>query len=191
LTISYPWYKVIFPATIKNGNIMNKLRDTPVVQILNSEQQILLRTDQKAYTLLSILGVFMVFFLVHYIRIPVNWITLSLLAFYFLSAYFTIFCLVKTVIPRISTAPNPTFFEGIRQFKDAQDYYDYIKEVNENYDEMLRLFSLQTHALAEINHKKNYYLKRGVIFFIAAITFELTIVLITFFKLGLLYILNS
>ena len=33
-----------------------------LLQILDGEQQIIQRTDQKALTLLSILGVFMVFF---------------------------------------------------------------------------------------------------------------------------------
>ena len=35
-------------------------------QVSSSEQSILARTDQKAYTLLSVLGVFMVFFIVYY-----------------------------------------------------------------------------------------------------------------------------
>jgi len=167
---------------------MNKLRDTPIAQILNSEQQILLRTDQKAYTLLSILGVFMVFFLVHYTRIPVNWAVLFLLVCYFISAYMTIFNLVKTVIPRLGFAPNPTFFEGIRRYKDADEYFEFIKEVNDDYDQMLKLFSLQTHALAQINHEKNKYLRRGIVFFISAITFELSIIMITFLKLGIEFI---
>jgi len=34
-----------------------------LLQVLSGEQQILQRTDQKAFTLLSILGVFMVFFM--------------------------------------------------------------------------------------------------------------------------------
>ena len=39
----------------------------PIFQILQSEQNILQRTDQKAFTLMSILGVFMVFFIVHFL----------------------------------------------------------------------------------------------------------------------------
>ena len=36
-----------------------------LLQVLAGEQQVIQRTDQKAFTLLSVLGVFMVFFIVH------------------------------------------------------------------------------------------------------------------------------
>jgi len=42
----------------------------PIFHILQSEQLILQRTDQKAFTLMSILGVFMVFFIVHFPKDP-------------------------------------------------------------------------------------------------------------------------
>ena len=44
----------------------------PIFHILQSEQLILQRTDQKAFTLMSILGVFMVFFIVHFPKIQMN-----------------------------------------------------------------------------------------------------------------------
>ncbi|MBT3589285.1 MAG: hypothetical protein HOK52_03765 [Candidatus Marinimicrobia bacterium] len=40
-----------------------------LLQVLNSEQQIIGRTDQKAFTMLSILGVFMVFFIVLFLKL--------------------------------------------------------------------------------------------------------------------------
>ena len=39
-----------------------------LLQVLAGEQQVIQRTDQKAFTLLSILGVFMVFFIVDVIQ---------------------------------------------------------------------------------------------------------------------------
>ena len=41
----------------------------PLVFIIQNEQLILQRTDQKAFTLMSILGVFMVFFIVHFPKV--------------------------------------------------------------------------------------------------------------------------
>ena len=41
---------------------------TALLRILDGEQQIIQRTDQKAFTMLSILGVFMVFFIVHFTK---------------------------------------------------------------------------------------------------------------------------
>ena len=43
-----------------------------LLQVLAGEQQIIQRTDQKAFTLLSILGVFMVFFIVHFPKIQLT-----------------------------------------------------------------------------------------------------------------------
>ena len=40
-----------------------------LIQVLSGEQQVIQRTDQKAFTLLSVLGVFMVFFIVHFPKI--------------------------------------------------------------------------------------------------------------------------
>ena len=47
---------------------MNNNNFKALFQVLSSEQQILMRTDQKAFTLLSILGVFMVFFIIHFFK---------------------------------------------------------------------------------------------------------------------------
>ena len=47
-------------------NIDNNKRLSTLFKILDNENQIMQRTDQKATTLLSILGVFMVFFIVHF-----------------------------------------------------------------------------------------------------------------------------
>ena len=41
----------------------------PLFFIIQNEQLILQRTDQKAFTLMSILGVFMVFFIVHFPKV--------------------------------------------------------------------------------------------------------------------------
>ena len=43
-----------------------------LLQVLAGEQQVIQRTDQKAFTLLSVLGVFMVFFIVHFPKLSSN-----------------------------------------------------------------------------------------------------------------------
>ena len=43
-----------------------------LLQILSGEQTIIQRTDQKAFTLLSILGAFMVFFIVHFTNMKLD-----------------------------------------------------------------------------------------------------------------------
>ena len=98
-----------------------------LLQVLSGEQQVIQRTDQKAFTLLSILGVFMVFFIVHFQKIQINFFVFTLMMIYFSSAMGTIYYLVRVIIPRItphktkieeegadrSEVINPTFFAGI------------------------------------------------------------------------------
>lgn len=57
-----------------------------LLQVLNSEQQITGMTDQKAFTMLSILGVFMVFFIVHFLKLQMNWFIFTMVIIYFGSA---------------------------------------------------------------------------------------------------------
>ena len=55
---------------------MSADRFSLVFRILDNETRLLERADQKAISLLSILGVFMVFFIVYYRLVPVNTFTL-------------------------------------------------------------------------------------------------------------------
>ena len=50
----------------------NNKEFSALLQVLAGEQQVIQRTDQKAFTLLSILGVFMVFFIVHFPKVQMN-----------------------------------------------------------------------------------------------------------------------
>ena len=72
-----------------------------LLQVLAGEQQVIQRTDQKAFTLLSILGVFMVFFIVHFPKIQMNFFNFLMMIIYFTSAMGTIYYLVRVIVPRI------------------------------------------------------------------------------------------
>ena len=110
-----------------------------LLQVLSGEQQVIQRTDQKAFTLLSILGVFMVFFIVHFPKIQMNFFIFTMMMIYFTSAMATIYYLVRVIIPRISKHRNQseneeatTFFNRIirwiRRYKIQPDYV----EIGEN-----------------------------------------------------------
>ena len=72
-----------------------------LLQVLAGEQQVIQRTDQKAFTLLSLLGVFMVFFIVHFPKIQMNFFIFLMMMVYFTSAMGTIYYLVRVIVPRI------------------------------------------------------------------------------------------
>ena len=93
------------------------------LHILTSEKEILSRTDQKAYSLLSLLGLFLIFFIVYYRFIIANNVILLLLPLYFLASFLAIWNIISTINPRIHKLPyqepnnqdvEPTFFGGIK-----------------------------------------------------------------------------
>ncbi len=162
------------------GNTLSVL-----LRILDVEQNNLQRSDSKATALLSTLGVFMVFFIVHFDKITINEISLTLVFFYFFSALTTIFCLLKVISPKMVNVPeepdlkdarfsiNPTFFGGISRFKTPGNYARYLEDLAEDDHAVYTMFSKQLFAIAKINMRKNKWLKRGMNSFIAAISFEL------------------
>ena len=111
-----------------------------LLQVLAGEQQVIQRTDQKAFTLLSILGVFMVFFIVHFPKIQMNFFIFLMMMVYFTSAMGTIYYLVRVIVPRIRKRKKPeldgdlelTFIDKminwISNYKIHNDYEDIEKE---------------------------------------------------------------
>ncbi|MBT3216681.1 MAG: hypothetical protein HOD97_03440 [Candidatus Marinimicrobia bacterium] len=164
---------------------MNGSNFEALFHVLNSEQQILMRTDQKAFTLMSILGVFMVFFIIHFLKIQINWVTVTLVLIYFIAALISIINLVLVIVPRIrndrplddSPEVNATFFGGISQFNSSQEYATYLKEVAEDDEKMYNMFSNQVFALGKINKYKNSALKKAIMYFAIAIISELLIIM--------------
>lgn len=163
--------------------------------ILESERSILSRTDQKAFTLLSILGVFMAFFIVYYRFLAFSYFIVVLIPIYFLVAFLTIYNLFRTIMPRFSRketedddedhARDPTFFGGIRKFRTSAEYHTYMESIGADEERTARLISRQIHTLAIINWNKNIHLRRGMYFFITAIGTELMMILSLFIKMAL------
>ena len=154
-------------------------------QVLSSEQQILMRTDQKAFTLLSVLGVFMIFFVVHFLKIQINWFTFILVFVYFLAAFMAIVYLVLVIVPRFredkvkedNPEKNATYFGGISQFESAEEYASYLADIAGDETKAYNMFATQVFALGKINSYKNKALKNAIIFFAVAIMSELFIIM--------------
>jgi len=164
---------------------MNNNSFKALFQVLSSEQQILMRTDQKAFTLLSILGVFMVFFIIHFLKIQINWFTFILVFVYFLAAFMAIVYLVLVIVPRVredkvkedNSEINATFFGGISQFSSAEEYASYLSEIAEDETKTYNMFTAQVFALGKINYYKNKNLKLAILYFALAIMSELLIIM--------------
>ena len=157
----------------------------PIFHILQSEQLILQRTDQKAFTLMSILGVFMVFFIVHFPKIQINYLSGLMVFVYFITATLGLINLMLVIVPRIRNDMghddlpeiNATFFGGIIQFQNPVEYADYLYEMTEDNENTFKMFVAQVYALGHINAYKNKHIKRAILFFGTAILSELVIIM--------------
>ena len=176
-----------------------------LLQVLSGEQQVIQRTDQKAFTLLSILGVFMVFFIVHYPSIRPTGFIYLMQNIYFISAMGTIYFLVRVIIPRVrkhktkienndvekDEVINPTFFAGISQFKSPEEYALYLKSIAKDDDQLYQMFASQVFALGKINLEKNTNIRLSMFFFIAALLSELLIIMAMAYSRALPYLFSS
>lgn len=152
-------------------------------QILGNENQILMRTDQKAFTLLSILGVFMVFFIVHFLKVQMTWLIFLFVMVYFVAALVSIINLILVIVPRVRTEKtqeeesNPLFFAGISQYKSASGYARHLRSIAQDREQTTNLFAKQVYSLGMINTYKYKHLRNAITAFIVAISAELSIIM--------------
>lgn len=160
-----------------------------VLRILDNENHLLERADQKAVSLLSILGVFMVFFIVYYRLIPVNALTVTLTTVYFLCALASIVSLIFTLRPRIeqngaakagevdkSSLGEPAFFAGISQFPNLDAYKESLGEMFKDESTTLDVYIRQIYSVAHINAAKYSNLRRATLLVIITLVMELAII---------------
>lgn len=163
-----------------------------LLEILSSEQQMLQRADQKAFTLLSILGAFSIFFIVHYTKIPPTLLSLILIFLYFLFFLFTIINLVLVVVPRVKErkpeTPGkreiaPIFFGGIIQYKTPEEYAEKLGILLDNPDATYETFARSVYSISRINSFKNKHLRYGIICFVTSVFLEFIVIVSLYFNL--------
>jgi len=138
-------------------------------RVLDSEQQIITRTDQKAFTMLSLMGVFMVFFLVHFTKIQINWFNFSMLILYLGAALLALIQLIMVI--------HATYFGGITRFKSAAEYGKYLRKIMEDDTRAYTMFANQVYSVAQINKYKYGHMQAAIKSFAVAIISELLIVM--------------
>jgi len=159
-----------------------------VLRILDAENRLLERADQKAISLLSALGVFMVFFIVYYRLVPINVFTVILLSIYFTFALMAIVSLIMTVRPRIRLveqetgdkdkvpACEPAFFVGICKFPTFSAYRQALEDMMKDEATTIDVYTRQVFGLAQVNAAKYKNIRRAVLLVIVALAAELTLV---------------
>ena len=178
---------------------MNSNRLSSVLRILDAENRLLERADQKAISLLSTLGVFMVFFIVYYRLIPINAITVVLISIYFVASLMAILSFIMVVRPRIrqseeetedtnkSPMAEPAFFAGICKFPNLSAYRQSLENMIKDEPAIIDIYTRQIFSLARLNAVKYKHIQRAVLLVIIALTTELVIVaylFIYYYSLG-------
>jgi len=117
-------------------------------RVLDSEQQIITRTDQKAFTMLSLMGVFMVFFLVHFTKIQINWFNFSMLILYLGAALLALIQLIMVIHPRI------------RKAKDREDLPEIKEEVRLQPTTVTQTLTIPDYATVQVMDWEYLILKK-------------------------------
>jgi len=175
-----------FPSQEKSSVSANMLFS--VLRVLDAENRLLERADQKAISLLAALGVFMVFFIVYYRLIPINVFTVILLSIYFVVALMAIVSLILTVRPRIrlveeetgdadkTAACEPAFFVGICKFPTLSAYRQALQDMIKDEASTIDVYTRQIFGLARVNAAKYKNIQRAVLLVIIALATELALV---------------
>ena len=168
---------------------MSEDKLSALLRIFDNETRLLERADQKSISLLSILGVFMVFFIVYYRIIPVNIITVVLASLYFLCAALAIVSLMMSVRPRIQWGSQeisgkadeiqkcePAFFAGICEFPNFSSYKQSVETMLGDNTSVFEIYARQIYSLAHVNAAKYRHLRRATLLVVIAIALELVII---------------
>ena len=171
---------------------MSVNRLASVLRVLDAENRLLERADQKAISLLSALGVFMVFFVVYHRVIPVNPFTIVLFSTYLVVAATAIVSFILTVRPRIQRGEKstedvdeavicePAFFAGICQFPTLSAYREALENMVKDEASTIDVYTNQIFSLARVNAGKYKNIQRAVLLVIIALAVELILVVYLF-----------
>lgn len=159
-----------------------------IIKILKNENWLVERADQKAISMLSILGVFMVFFIVYYRVIPINLFTITMIILYLFFALLSIFSLIMAIRPRTKRKPStlttndkrlnydPAFYTGICAHPNVEAYQQNLQEVLKSEECIRDMYIREIWAVAHINTAKYKYVNRGVALVIITLTLELILI---------------
>ena len=163
-----------------------------IIKILKNENWLVERADQKAISMLSTLGVFMVFFVVYYRVLPINPFTVTMISLYILFALSSIFSLIMAIRPRTNRRPgllaisdkeqvcDPAFYTGICSHPTVEAFKKNLLEVLKSEESIADMYIREVWTVAHINSIKYKYVNRGVALVVITLTIELVLIVYLF-----------
>jgi hypothetical protein len=168
-----------------------------IIKILKNENWLVERADQKAISMLSTLGVFMVFFIVYYRVLPINPFTVTMIALYIIFALSSIFSLIMAIRPRTRRKPDavttnekrqiadPAFYTGIVAHPNVEAFKKNLLEVLKTEESIADMYIREVWVVAHINAAKYKNVNRGVALVVITLTIELILIVYLFaFHIG-------
>jgi hypothetical protein len=163
-----------------------------IIKILKNENWLVERADQKAISMLSTLGVFMVFFVAYYRVFPINAFTITMITLYIVFALASIFSLIMAIRPRTNRKPDtvttngkmqiadPAFYTGIVAHPNLEAFKKNLMDVLKNDESIVDMYLREVWTVAHINAAKYKYVNRGVALVIITLTIELIMIVYLF-----------
>jgi predicted RND superfamily exporter protein len=169
---------------------MSVERQAAVMKILDDQNHLSERADGKAISLLSMLGIFTVFFVSQIGSMKNMSLFMNIaVVVYFVSVLMSIIQIIQAISPRIRTVkhisksgpkakpiPQPTFFGGICKFPNSEEYKKCLDDVIKNDDEITDIYIKQIYEVAQINATKYSCVNRAVWFVVLALGSQLAII---------------
>ena len=164
-------------------------RRTEILKILDDQNHLSERADSKAISMLSMLGIFTVFFVAQLGNMTFNTFLIAAVVVYFISVVVAILFIILAINPRTRSTKKthksksddkhvsqPTFFEDICKFKDAEEYKKGLNGVINSDETMTDIYISQIYDVAQINKTKYTYVRRSVWFVVLALASQLSII---------------
>jgi hypothetical protein len=173
---------------------MAKDKYTVVMRILDDQNRLTDRADTKAISLLTTLGLFTVIFIAQLNGITsasVVPFTIFLLVIYCISVILAVIHIVMAISPRIrkvkskgktneNPVAQPTFFGGICQYPDADDYNRCLDDLASSEEAVNDIYVRQIYEIANINKTKYKFVGRAVWFVVITVMSQITFIVYIF-----------
>jgi hypothetical protein len=162
-----------------------------VMKILDDQNNLGVRADNKAVAFLTSLGLFAGFFFIYAKEIPVDYFIITLMAVYLAAAILGIYHIIIAINPRIRTikrddtkgklSPHKAaFFAEINRFANVKEYKECLHEMLKDEETVLEVYCRQIFEVSRITAAKYKYAQRAVYFVMTAISAEFIMIIYVF-----------
>ena len=158
-----------------------------VLRVLDDQNRLGERADVKSLYLVTALGFFTAFFIAFSRDIPMEPLSIVLVAIFLVSAITALVNIIMAISPRIRTIAldgekgkldpyRASFFGEICKFTNLPDYKECLNEMVKDEDTVIDVYTRQIFEVSKITAAKYRYTKRAVYLVITALIAEFILI---------------